>query len=160
MRSPLAKYQFEAPQRGIKNSFRLGDVGEMIIPLPPLPEQHRIVAKVDKFMSLLRLSGKSNRISHGHTGRTPRCGSGPGVSAQPCALKSVYISHYKNLKDFSLEFDSDSFIDVFVGKNGTGKSNLFEALILIFQHIDEFDRTWQELDFDYRLKFSIDDNGK
>ena len=52
MLSPLAKRQFDAPQRGIKNSFRLGDVGEMIIPLPPLPEQHRIVAKIDQLMAL------------------------------------------------------------------------------------------------------------
>ncbi len=52
MRSPLAKFQFGAPQRGVKNSFRLGDVGEMIIPTPPLPEQHRIVAKVDQLMAL------------------------------------------------------------------------------------------------------------
>lgn len=52
MRSPLAKTQFDAPQRGIKNSFRLGDVGEMIIPVPPLAEQHRIVAKIDQLMLL------------------------------------------------------------------------------------------------------------
>jgi type I restriction enzyme S subunit len=58
MRSPLAKYQFDAPQRGIKNSFRLGDVGEMIIPLPPLAEQHSIVAKIDQLMALCdRLEG-------------------------------------------------------------------------------------------------------
>ena len=52
MRSPLAKKQYDAPQRGIKNSFRLGDVGEMIIPLPPLPEQKTIVAKTEKLLAL------------------------------------------------------------------------------------------------------------
>ena len=50
-------------------------------------------------------------------------------------LKSVNIEQYKNLKDFSLSFDGSSFIDVFVGKNGSGKSNLFEALIEIFRHL-------------------------
>ena len=52
MRSPLAKCQYDAPQRGIKNSFRLGDVGEMIIPLPPLIEQKAIVKKVDRLFAI------------------------------------------------------------------------------------------------------------
>lgn len=34
-------------------------------------------------------------------------------------LTSLYIGQYKNLRDFSLSFDGGSFIDVFVGKNGT-----------------------------------------
>ena len=50
--SPFAKYQFDAPQRGIKNSFRLGDVREMIMALPPLLKQYRIVAKIDELMAL------------------------------------------------------------------------------------------------------------
>jgi type I restriction enzyme S subunit len=52
LRSPLAKAQFDAPQRGIKNSFRLDDVGEMIVPLPPLGMHQRIVATIDQLMSL------------------------------------------------------------------------------------------------------------
>ncbi len=47
-------------------------------------------------------------------------------------LKHLHIiGEYKNLKDFQLDFDGTSFIDVFMGKNGTGKSNLFEAIIEI-----------------------------
>lgn len=52
LRSPLASMQFNAPQRGIKNSFRLGDLSEMVIPLPPLAEQHRIVVRIDELMEL------------------------------------------------------------------------------------------------------------
>jgi len=73
-------------------------------------------------------------------------------------LKSVYISQYKNLKEFTLNFDGNSFIDVFVGKNGTGKSNLFEALIEIFRHLYEYDRNREELDFYYSISFVV--NGK
>jgi type I restriction enzyme S subunit len=50
--SPLCKNQFDEPQRGIKNSFRLTDLSYMLIPLPPLAEQQRIVAKVDELMAL------------------------------------------------------------------------------------------------------------
>ena len=71
-------------------------------------------------------------------------------------LKLVYISQYKNLKDFTLSFDGNSFIDVFVGKNGTGKSNLFEALIEIFRHLYEYDKDKAELNFNYRISFEID----
>lgn len=71
-------------------------------------------------------------------------------------LKSVYIGQYKNLRDFTLNFDGNSFIDVFVGKNGTGKSNLFEALIEIFRHIVEFDREKGDCDFNYKISFEID----
>ena len=51
-RSPFAQEQFNAPQRGIKNSFRLTDITEFLVPLPPLAEQHRIVAKADELMGL------------------------------------------------------------------------------------------------------------
>lgn len=52
LRSPLASQQFNEPQRGVKNSFRLSDVDTIAIPLPPFAEQHRIVAKVDELMAL------------------------------------------------------------------------------------------------------------
>jgi predicted ATPase len=68
-------------------------------------------------------------------------------------LKHIYISEYKNLKEFTLDFEGDSFIDVFVGKNGTGKSNLFEALIEIFKHLFE---DAYEVNFDFKLKYELE----
>ncbi|CAM3097723.1 AAA family ATPase [Rariglobus hedericola] len=68
-------------------------------------------------------------------------------------LRHVHISDYKNLKNFDLTFDGDSFLDVFVGKNGTGKSNLLEALIEIFRHLDGADDA--QIDFDYDLAYEI-----
>ena len=40
------------------------------------------------------------------------------------------------LKDFSLDFDEKSLITIIIGWNGTGKSNLFEALVIIFRDLD------------------------
>lgn len=65
-------------------------------------------------------------------------------------LKEVYISSYKNLSDFTVKFDGDNFIEVFVGKNGTGKSNFFEALLKIFNHLFNDDET---IEFSYKLKY-------
>ena len=50
-------------------------------------------------------------------------------------LKHVKIQGYKNLTNFELDLDTDNFINIFVGKNGSGKSNLLEALIKIFDAI-------------------------
>lgn len=72
-------------------------------------------------------------------------------------LRSVWISQYKNLRDFSLGFDGDGFIDIFVGKNGSGKSNFLEALIEIFDHIFAFDPDAAGPGFDYAISFEIAD---
>jgi predicted ATPase len=73
-------------------------------------------------------------------------------------LKSVHISQYKNLINFNLPFDGSSFIDVFVGKNGSGKSNLFEALIEIFRHLYEYGKGDSNIPFSYNIQFEIGDN--
>lgn len=70
-------------------------------------------------------------------------------------LKSVFLSHYKNLRDFSLEFEGNGFIDIFVGKNGSGKSNFLEALIEIFDHIYNFKPSGLGPGFNYEISWDI-----
>jgi type I restriction enzyme, S subunit len=48
--SALLKQQFNEPQRGLKNSFRLTDIDYLLIPLPPKFEQQQIVTKLDELM--------------------------------------------------------------------------------------------------------------
>jgi predicted ATPase len=51
-------------------------------------------------------------------------------------LDKLKIDIFKNLQNFSIDFDEDSQTTVLVGRNGSGKSNLLEALILIFRDLD------------------------
>lgn len=46
-------------------------------------------------------------------------------------IKHIHIGSYKNLKNFDCEF-SDSNISAFIGNNGSGKSNLLEAISQVF----------------------------
>lgn len=71
-------------------------------------------------------------------------------------LKHVFISGYKNLNGFSIDFDGESFMEVFVGRNGAGKSNFFEALVKIFHHLYWYDKGGAEPYFNYAIKYEID----
>lgn len=48
-------------------------------------------------------------------------------------IKRIAIKKYKNLVDFQCEF-SDSNISAFIGANGSGKSNLLEAITKVFSY--------------------------
>ena len=51
-------------------------------------------------------------------------------------IEQLYIKDFKNLKDFSIDFDKKALTSVIVGRNATGKSNLMEALVTIFRDLD------------------------
>lgn len=51
-------------------------------------------------------------------------------------LLRVYIDGYRNLKDVTVEFDKDSLTTVLIGENGSGKSNLIEAIVEVFRAYD------------------------
>lgn len=51
-------------------------------------------------------------------------------------LNKLWIKDFKNLKDFTIDFDVEQETTVLIGHNGTGKSNLIEALVIIFRNLD------------------------
>jgi recombinational DNA repair ATPase RecF len=66
-------------------------------------------------------------------------------------LNSLWISEFKNLKDFTINFNQQKYYDIIIGKNGSGKSNFFEAIIEIF----EFLRDKSSLGYDFKIEYSI-----
>ena len=51
-------------------------------------------------------------------------------------IDRLKIDNFKNLKDFQIEIDETQLTSVFIGRNGAGKSNLLEAIVIIFRDLD------------------------
>lgn len=51
-------------------------------------------------------------------------------------IDKFYVGRYKNLTEFSINFDETSLVTVLLGWNGAGKSNLIEALVVLFRDLD------------------------
>lgn len=49
--------------------------------------------------------------------------------------KDFPTHQFKNLKDVTVDFDQDHWVTVVIGWNGTGKSNVLEALAIIFRDL-------------------------
>ncbi|MFT6388204.1 MAG: putative ATPase [Cellvibrionaceae bacterium] len=64
-------------------------------------------------------------------------------------------SHFKNLENFKVNFDEDHLMTVVVGRNGSGKSNVLEALVSIFRNLD----LGEAPPFSYELEFQLGEEG-
>jgi len=51
-------------------------------------------------------------------------------------IDKLWIGHFKNLDNFTIDFDESQLTSVLIGENGTGKSNIVEAIITIFRNLD------------------------
>lgn len=72
-------------------------------------------------------------------------------------LISLYIKEYKNIKEQTFDFSKNNGIIALIGENGSGKSNLLEALSLIFSGVFQEEKDRQP-NFAYRINYSIGDN--
>jgi predicted ATPase len=70
-------------------------------------------------------------------------------------IDKVYIEDFKNLKQFTINLDENEMKTVLLGQNATGKSNFFEALILIFKYLDLKKEPPKVLNFRYRIEYTI-----
>lgn len=69
-------------------------------------------------------------------------------------LKSLWIQEYKNLKDFQLDFEKGNHLSILIGNNGSGKSNVLEAISGIFA--EAYRGVANVLDSDYFLDYELD----
>jgi predicted ATPase len=76
-------------------------------------------------------------------------------------MKIEYLevrSRFKNLNQVRVEFDKDNLMTVIVGCNGSGKSNVLEALVSIFRNLD----LGEAPPFSYVIRYRLGggDNGR
>src|SRR6266478_8230683 len=64
-------------------------------------------------------------------------------------IESIRIREFKNLRDFEAQFGTESLTTVLIGQNATGKSNLLEALVIIFRDLD----LGESPSFEYEIQY-------
>lgn len=77
-------------------------------------------------------------------------------------LVELWLEDFKNLTDYTVRFDPSHSIDIVLGWNGTGKSNLFEALVIIFRDlhkwVEQKQNPWTKKPMKgYRLRYQMDE---
>lgn len=60
-------------------------------------------------------------------------------------------SRFKNLENIKINFDENHLMTVIIGGNGSGKSNVLEALVAIFRNLD----LGEAPDFAYEIKYKL-----
>ena len=75
-------------------------------------------------------------------------------------IEKLELPDFKNLRDFAITFDPVPQTSMLVGRNGTGKSNLIEALVCIFRDLIQHQRgATVSTEFAYRLQYNIRNQG-
>jgi restriction endonuclease S subunit len=76
-------------------------------------------------------------------------------------LVTLWLENFKNLENYEVHFEPDHGLDIVLGWNGTGKSNLFEALLIIFRDLHQWwekNRWPDEPMRAYRLVYEIENH--
>ena len=76
-------------------------------------------------------------------------------------LDRLSLPNYRNLRSFEIDFDESQPTTVLLGRNGTGKSNLIEAIVEIFRELElggapSFAYTLQYVCRDHTIRIDAD----
>lgn len=71
-------------------------------------------------------------------------------------LKSLYIQKYKNLAPITINFESGNGLTMLVGNNGSGKSNVLEAISGIFHDLFK-EKPDRKIACNYTLEYVLDE---
>ena len=70
------------------------------------------------------------------------------------SAKESPTHRFKNLKDVTIDFEQNEWVTVVIGWNGTGKSNVLEALAIIFRELIDTRRP-PRIEFAFELSYRI-----
>lgn len=70
-------------------------------------------------------------------------------------LKKLYIKKYKNLKNIDIKFEENNGLNIIVGSNGSGKSNILEVISAIFFDVYKDKNFFFKINDEYILEYVI-----
>ena len=73
-------------------------------------------------------------------------------------LKRLWIDGFKNLNDFEIDFSDKEGITVLIGNNGSGKSNVLEAISAIFTALYKFSTPQRKPKFEYEIEYNLNND--
>lgn len=69
-------------------------------------------------------------------------------------IDKIYIEEFKNLREFTINLNGKQMSTVLLGQNAAGKSNLLEAIVIIFRDLDLEEHT----NFNYSIEYECKGN--
>ncbi|HJH70255.1 MAG TPA: AAA family ATPase [Bacteroidaceae bacterium] len=72
-------------------------------------------------------------------------------------LQRLHIKGFRNINDLDLNLSDQDGVSVLIGNNGTGKSNILEAVVAIFTSLYNKSKRFK-LDFEYDIVYILDDH--
>lgn len=72
-------------------------------------------------------------------------------------LQRLHIQGFRNIDDLDLDLSGQNGLSVLIGNNGSGKSNILEAVVAIFANLYSKANRFK-IDFKYDIEYLIDDH--